>query len=359
MKLLYQIGDIPLYGSIVASDGDVSLGEDRSWEIKDTPFTGTGSTYNHLPIGRRIPEKSDVKVEGTLVSTSHQGFLHTLSRLKALGGLRDVPMIVLETQHPSPGQSVRWLVAYGTVTDIDDSSEYGEDVNGFYQKQLSLTMKVDPVWRPMIRYYWEYRPIYSQIPALFADEGAQAGTDTIFAQPMRMSLVNNKNFFQKWGDTYSALAPEAWAIMYSDGGGYGHDYIPFGSYYLNSEESLWAAPPQAIYAATNLLPQGYLTIETTNALTSYVAELDLESLDSQLQNRGHTGLYVSDELYFGATDPFCSFIKRDGEVLTNFVPQWVYTGLYPGELASGYNKVRVYGTNTTGKFAANILYGTY
>lgn len=359
MKLLYQIGDIPLYSSIVVSDGDVSLDEGRSWEIKETQFTGTGSFYNHLPIGRRIPEKTTIKVSGTLISTGHQGFLHTLSRLKAIAGLRDIPMIVLETQHPSPGQAVRWLYTTGTVTDIDDSSEYSEDVSGFYQKKLELTMSVDPVWRQLLRYYWEYRPIYSQVPALFAEDGAQAGVDTIFAQPNKMSMVNDRYFFQNWGNIYSELAADAWPIMYREGGGYGHDYQPFGSYYFNSDEALWSAPPRAMYVATNLLSQGTLHIDTTNALTRYIAELDLESLNTQLENRGYTGLYESDELYFGNTDPFCSFIKRNGVILENFVPQWVYTGLYPGEVATGYNKVEIYGTNTTGRFASNILYGSY
>lgn len=360
MKFVYQIGDVPLYGNLVSSDGNVSLNEDRSWAIKETEFTGTGTKFNFLPLGRRIPETTSIEIEGTLVSTNYQGFLHTLSRLKTLGGLRDIPLITFEVQQPTlTTEPIRWLVTYGTITDINDTSEYGDNINGMFEKKLSLKMTISPVWRPMLRYYWEYRPIYTMIPPLFITENYQAGTDTIFAQPNKMSGIQPNNYFQIWPATYSDLSTEAWASIYQENGGFGFDYVSFQTFYFNAAAERWSAPPTAKYVATSLLPQGTLHIETTNAYTTFVAELDLESLNLQLVNRGYFGLYVSDEIFFGNTDPFCSFIRRNGAIIADFVPQWVYTGLYPGEVTSGYNKVNVFGLNTTGKFAANILYGSF
>jgi hypothetical protein len=359
MKLVYQIGDVPLFGSIVASDGDVSLSEDRSWETKETAFTGTGGTFNHLPVGRRLPERVTVSIEGSLTSSQAQSYLHTLSRMKSKGGLRDVVLIALEVYATGSANTVRWLQTKGTITDVKDMSEYGEDVDGFYQKKLSIQMNVDPTWYPLMNWYWEYRPIRTYVPPIFANELAQAGVDNIFAQPKTFGAIDNKNYFQSWPDTYSALAPSAWGYMYQNGGGFGYDYRPFQTFYFNSEEKQWSAPPIAKYALKSLLPQGTITVETTSSETVHTATLDLASMDLQLTNSGFDGLQPGDEVFFGNVDPFCSFVRRNDVLLAEFVPQWEYTGLYPGEVATGYNKVRIYGTNTTGKFAVNIKYGSY
>ncbi len=214
-------------------------------------------------------------------------------------------------------------------------------------------MKVDPVWRPLLRWYWEDRPVlsYTGIPT------SQNGTDIMFAQPQRYTDVSEHNYFQQWPDTYSRLSPAMWPYLYQRGLGYGTDYAQFKSFYVNAVEHRWAGPPTAFYAFTSLLNEGTLSINVTNSATTFYSSIDLSDLDSQLVDRGLSGLFNSDVLYVGNTDPFCSYIMRSGAILTNFVPQWDYMSGYPGELMSGLNRIDIVGDGTPGKFAANIAFG--
>ncbi len=350
MKMVYQIGQVPLYGSLVNA---IELSEDRKWIVKETPFQQVSGWFNHTPYGRRLFERVDVSIKGTLTSNGNQQFMHLMSRLKARGGLREVPLIVFELQGLEKNPYIRWLYTTGTISNIDDQSSYGETEEGFLLKEFTVTMKIDPVWRPLLRWYWEDRPTFSAVQS----PAAQNGTDTLFAQPMRFQEIGQENYFQQWGDDYSALAPEMWPYLYQRGNGYGTDYAAFRSFFVNSVEYIWAAPPLSFYAFKNLLGQGTLRIKVENSETTQWSTLDLGLLNTQLINRGQMGLLPADELFAGATDPFCCWIRRNGVTLANFVPQWNYEGAYPGELMAGLNRVTIDGYNTTGSFAANIMFG--
>lgn len=343
MKFVYQIGQVPLYGTLV---NDIDLSEDRTAVVKETQFQQSSGWFNHVPYGRRLLERPSVTIKGTLVNN----FLHTASRLKALLGLREVPLIVFEKQH---GSIVRWLFTTGTVESVDDNSHYGEDFSGNYLKEISLKMKVDPTWSPLLSWYWENRPNYTRVQA----PTTQVGVDTIFAQPERFEQIPLKNYYQQWPDTLSKYTPFAWPYLYQRDKGYGTDYAPFRTFYVNSSEEMWAAPPRAFYAFTKLLGQGTLTITVTRGDLVFTSSIDLAATNTQLINRGLNGLMAIDEMFVGLTDPFCCWISRNGSALANFVPQWTYTGAYPGEVFTGLNEIVISGLNTTGQFAANIQFG--
>jgi hypothetical protein len=351
MKMIYQIGRVPLYGSLV---NDIELSEERSWIVKRTQFQQTGGYFDHTPYGRRLFDDTDVSASGSITSKGNPQFLHLMSRIKALGGERDVPIIVFELQDIGGDPSIRWLITYGNVVSVEDTSAYGaENDEGFYWKDFSIKMKIQPEWRPLLRWYWEDRPAqaFTGLPT------AQNGIDTLFEQPQRYSEISEFNYFQQWDDALSELATEMWPYLYQRGLGYGSDYAAFKTFYINSVEHVWAAPPTAFYAFTDLLPQGSISITVESASIIQTSSLDLEALDGQLTDRGLSGLFASDEIFVGNTDPFCSFILRSGQIITSFVPEWTYDSIYPGELTVGLNKIAVAGDNTTGKFAANIKFG--
>lgn len=350
MKMIYQIGDVSLFGSLV---NDIELSEERAWDAKRTFFQQTGGYFDHTPMGRRLFNDTEITAKGTLTSLNNQEFLHVMSRIKSLGGQRRVPLIVFELQDLKNNPYIRWLYTYGQITNVEDSSAYGEKDDGFWLKDISIKMKIDPVWRPLLRWYWEDRPVLSYSAAATA----QNGTDTMFAQPQRYSNIGKTQYFQQWSDTYSKLSPSMWPYLYQRGLGYGSDYAQFKSFYVNAVEHRWAGPPNTFYAFTSLISQGTLSITVTNKQVSFTSTLDLSAVDTQLYNRGLRGLFNSDEIFVGNTEPFCSFIRRGSSIVANFVPQWSYGGAYPGELMSGLNKIDVVGTGTPGKFAANIAFG--
>lgn len=358
MRILYQIGTVPVFGALVSADGqDISLSEDRSWQIKKTAFVGTSASFSHLQPGQRILETTKVPISGHLQSTPTQDLLHIISRLKARGGLVDIPIVIVELSESQ--NTLRWLYTTGTVTDIKDTSNYSETLDGILVKELSIEMEIDPIWKPVLKWYWEYRPIRTLIPALFAQDLAQAGIDNLFNIPTTFGNDFRDHYFQPWGDDYSALSPTAWGYLYEDGVGYGTDYDEFGTFFFNSDERVWSAPPRAMYALRYLIPQGTVQIETANADVTFTASLDLDALHLQLIDSGFDGLLEGDEIFFGDTDPFCSFIRRNDTILEGIVPQWEYVGAYPGEVQTGYNRVTLSGNGTTGQFAVNIRYGAY
>jgi hypothetical protein len=350
MKFVYQIGRVPLFGALV---NDIEIDESRDWSVKQTAFQQSSGYFTHTPVGRRMASDVDVSISGSLDSKAI-GFLHTTAMLKSLGGLRDIPLIVFDMGHmPSQSPSVRWLFTTGTITKVDVKSSYGEDVSGFYRQNFSITMKIDPVWQPLLRGYWEDRPIDTRSAIV----SARAGIDNIFAHPEFMKSVEKNKYFERWGDDLSKYDPGMWPYIYEKGTGYGTDWAPFRSFYVYSNDMQWAAPPVAKYVLKNLLPQGSITVTVNHEVVDYVSTLNLATLHTSLVNKGLSGLFPTDEVYFGSTAPFPSFIRRNDAILS-ITPVWESQSSYPGELLTGLNKITISGSDTTGKFAANIRFGS-
>lgn len=350
MRFVYQIGRVPLFGALV---NDIEMDEGRDWSVKTTEFQQSSGYFTHTQLGRRTFSPVNVSIVGD-IDTYKIGFLHTASMLKALGGLRDVPLIVFELGHiPSQNPSVRWLYTTGSITKAEEKSKYGNDVKEFYTKSVSLTMRIDPVWKPLLGSYWESRPVDTRSSIITT----RHGFDTMFYLPKDLDEVRKDRYFERWGNTLSQYDPSTWPYMYEKGTGYGTDWDYFKSFYVYSNESQWPAPPSAHYAFTQLLPQGTLSIVVTNSVTTFTSTLDLTSLNTQLNNAGLSGLMASDEIFVGDTAPFPCFIRRN-EAILNVTPRWTSQSGYPGELMSGLNKVTISGNNTNGKFAANIEFGS-
>lgn len=341
MKWVYQIGDVPLFGSLV---DDIEISESRSWSAKRTFFQQTSGYFDHVPEGRRFFEAANADIKGKLSSKDNRMFLHIMSRVKAMSGLRDMPLIVCEVQSLDIDPTVRWLITRGTVTSVDDSSAYGSEDDQYYLKDFSIKMQIDYAWRPLLGWYWEDRPATS----FSMNPTTQNGLDNMFILPRDYADITKTNYFQEWGDDYSRLEPFVWPLLYQGGKGYGADYTAFRSMYINAVEQIWAAPPVTLYAFTDLLPQGELSI-TANGR---VSTLDLYDLDGQLLDRGLEGLFPSDEIFAGSEN----FIRRNGSILA-LIPEWDYDDAAPGELRSGMNYVTVAGDNTTGRFAINSIFG--
>lgn len=346
MKFIYQIGNVPLFGAL---NNVVRLNEKRAWVVQQTKFQQTGGQFTHTPKHRRISDNAPISIEGTLTTNSHQHFLFTSSRLRAIGGFKDVPLIVFETYN---NKTIRWLYTTGSITDIDETSEYGESDGGFYLRDISIQMIVDPSWRPLLSSYWESRQIteYKQFPT------AQAGIDNLFIHPQLVDSVYEQKergfYFQKWDSSLSSLSPMMWPYLYT-GNGYGEDYGPFRSVYVLASEFAWPGQANAIYAFTGLEPQGMLTMQVND----FISTLNLETLNSSLVARGLAGLQKSDEIFVGNTTPYNGFIRRVSGVVNNFVPQWTDDNLYPGALNPGLNHITFSAEGSVGKVAMNIEFG--
>lgn len=346
MKFIYQIGNVPLFGAL---QNDVSLNEKRSWIVQQTKFQQTGGQFTHTPRDRRIPDSAPISIEGTLTTTSHQHFLFTSSRLRAIGGFANVPLIVFETYN---NKTIRWLYTMGSITDVDESSQYGESDGGFYLRDISIQMVVDPSWRPLLAPYWESRQVteYKHFPT------TQAGVDNLFIHPQLVDTVYEQKergfYFQKWDSSLSALSPMMWPHLYT-GNGYGEDYAAFRSVYVMASEFAWPGQSNAIYAFTGLDQTGTLTLQVND----FTATLDLADTNTALIARGLAGLQKSDEIFVGNTTPYNSFIRRSSGVISNFVPRWTDNNVYPGALNPGLNHVTFSGNGTVGKAAMNIEFG--
>ena len=144
---------------------------------------------------------------------------------------------------------------------------------------------------------------------------------------------------------------------------------------------VWNAPPRSMYYFGDFWvnqgvlyakysggpsPYGTLGIQVTGVLNTgweveNSATLDLEDLDTNLANDGHTGILEHDRIIVGLTAQGGGWYLRrevDGsyKVLDTYVP-WQYDGYYPGQTYAGHNIVNA--TGPAGEHAYLHVFRSY
>jgi hypothetical protein len=373
MIVLYQIGDVPVFHTFCGIDGNpISFDTPRDWKYPEEELSGVGGSISYLPLTRTLPQRPQFKITGNIKATAPYPVTRTMNALTALGGRRNIPIIAFQLENPMQNDekvsSLIWLVTDCTITGVEPTNSYNDNSAGhvFEYGQLSLTLKAGMVWKALSPWLWEYRDPLDYIVNPYSDENSQIGVDNYFHHPQQFSDLRECFYFYRWQNALSRYNPTFWGLAFSGGipGGYGSNFVDFGTYEFYSDPQLWNAPPSSVYAFTGLRPTGSISITTRKATGLFTAQyvdeqstLSLSDLDDDLATAGYGGLQESDIVFTGAMAPFPGFVYRDGARLMGFSPKWSYQGSYPGETTQGYNTVLFGSKDTTGQVAFLHEYG--
>lgn len=375
MLLIYQIGDVPLFFDLLAkSDDSVSLKTSRDWKVPFADFNGvSGQTFVGDPY-RPVVEAQKITISGLFVADDGVSPEKLLRGLHSLGGVPQVPIIAIRYEEclhvdatrccASCNPTLDWIVNYGIITSIKGDSEYQNTKQswGSSVADLNITMQIGTKWKELSQYEWDYRNDKTLNP--FSQPQTVLTNSWI---PQSFDGLRRQYFFYKQDSGGAKYDPSYWGLKYSKSyGGNGSDFVDAGKYPFFVDPQMWSAPPNSVYAITNLLStSGSVSLKVRRSTGAFSSNerfeestLDLAQLNTDLFNSGYGGLYASDTIITGYANPFPGFILRDGNIL-NTKPRWSYQGLYPGETGIGYNEVSISAAGNPIQFAYLHDYGMY
>lgn len=371
MYLLYQLGNVQLWDSLKGVGGKgVSINLETQWKSPDTQFPGVGGRQSYLPMTRSILDDPDIVIDGSVTATPHSSIDQTISRIQSFSGRRNIPIIIYQLEDRTPEEattdiSIRWLINYGIVTKVSQKSSYNDSATDFDSGAISVTMKLQRYWQALSPWHWEYRSGNQPIIDPASVINAQQSFDKLFNIPQTFGELVPHSFFYRWQNELSTYNTAYWAKRF-DGreGGEGFDFREMGTIEFYSPPELWNGPPSPAYAFTNLEDTGILKITARRFTGLFQSDflyedstLDLEALDAALFTAGLDGLLKTDIVFTGLLDPVPGFVYRENARLTVPVPEWAYSGLYPGELSPGYNEIQISVEESDGLMAALFTFG--
>ncbi len=374
MLLIYQIGDMPLFFDLrCEADDSISVKSGRDWRTPSVEFSGvSGSTFVGDPY-KPVAEAQKLDISGTFICDEGVSSERLFRHIHSLGGIAQMPVVALRYEQCNHVDSISccskcnptldWIVNYGIITGIKSSSDYFNTKKPYSTglADITITMQMGSKWKQLSKYEWDYRIGKSQNPFTPTQVASTPFLPETFAGLFR------DRFFFKLDTTLSRYDPTYWGIKYADSyGGIGSDYGDVGTFVMVSDPETWSAPPNSVYAFTNLLnleESLSISVRRSRGLfdTSERIEestLDLGTLNTDLLNGGYGGLYASDTIITGFANPFPGFVLRDTVVL-DVRPRWIYPGLYPGETSIGYNQITVAAAGNPAKFAFLHDFGMY
>lgn len=370
MYVLYQIGDVNLYDSLLGFNGDpVSAELSYAWGNPLTTFEGGGTQY-HSPLTRSLPEPVEFEVKGKLFQTPYLRVSQLKTRIRSFAGRRNIPVIVFHYEEGECDPEIRWLIGYGIITETSNNHTYHSQENNanFITQDIELTVVLQQPFVQLSSWFWELRDIQERLLDPYSSQASQAGLNR-FSHPQHFEDIPPNYYFVRWQEPDTAYNPTFWGMknLYEMSyGGYSSDFIagPHELFLYASEDS-WAISPRVIYAFTGLTALGEISIETEmktglyrNETLSTVSSLDLVQLDIDLSNIGYGGLLLDDVVYTGATNIQPGFVERYGESLEGIRPRWDYEFSYPGEIPAGASWIRFSSYLTDTQVAYSIDFRT-
>lgn len=369
--IIYQIGDYPIFNHMVGvGENPVGFEDSLQWRIESDNLSNVSGQYMAGRYSSPLLAPRKIKLVGGFENDENGTSDQKLNRLAGFGGRVNVPVIAFEYHEPTDDVSVpsiNWLLTHMTIEGVDRATNYiTREAVQLSARQITVAAQQQTAWRRLSPWFWEYRQS-APVNNPFDRANQQEGLDNRFYHPSKLASLSKRGFFRFWGDDLVRYAPSFWAKKYSDGitGGLGadFDYLPLRVQLFPPFQD-WNAQPLSLYAFTSLLGQGELTITVDRMADvftpeTYSSSLDLAEVDSQLNSLGYSGLLEEDVLIAGRCSPFPSFILRDGEVLSGFIPRWEYRGTIPGELSAGPNQITFTCEGVAAQAAYLIDFGVY
>lgn len=372
MLYLYQVGHVPLYNILQASENAVELDTGRTWRNPTSVLTGISGDVSNLALGRSLLNNKEVTIKGDIIEGYPYPKEQVLNELMSLGGHKNVPIIVFDyrqsdVKDSSPCRcddiSIQWYVAYGTITSVDRKAVWvgksGEDSH--HMIPITITMSFSAIWEVLNEDYWEYRLPTDRLTSPFAYTQQRSQATKTFEHPATLRRIRTGGYFFKWSDDLSINNPTYWGEKHKNKlTGVGTSFIRQGVFNVYAPELRFSAPPLSYYAFTNFSnpSQGSLYIDVRRNLGNYhtkkldtVSSLDILTLNTDLNNLGFDKLYQSDIIIAGSVNDLPSIVIREGRVLANAKPRWSYYGGFVGECGAGYNQIRIYSTGTNAEIA--------
>ena len=372
MLFPYQIGDTPLYSFFSGRDDEgITLSVDPKWRFSEITFTGRRGVHLTNPATYALSDLPDFEVSGTILARDSAHAQWIQSAVNSLGGRINIPLIVFRYENPlKQGEcsELDWLYADAIILSSELEYNYG-GTEASQWGHLSLSLKISgkllaPFAR-MPKWVWEYRSYQERVQDPFAESGSSSPNNTFF-HPTEYHHLQREGHFVRWLHPDTLLDTSYWGVKYfqDTSGGVGEDFGDFKSVFYYANPQLWSALPQALYAFTELLPYGSIQIDVQQSTGFFANDdfiessiLDLAQLDTDLNSAGYGGLFNSDLIYTGAVTPYPGFIVRNGVILSDIRPRWLYTGEYPGIVKNGATNVNIQAVLTAGKMAYLFDYG--
>jgi hypothetical protein len=363
MKHIYQIANIPLHWHVQTQMHEPGTSmRGSSLELFNSPGY-------ILPESQWLHDQQEVELEGALLGTSRYRADEMLQNLRRLVG-RPVDIIAYDFLDPKKSYGcgclcpsdteLVWLHNYGVISEASIRQRDPSDI-----ADLTISLEFQGFWEPINPYLWyfesEPEDVFSPRVLDFSS-GYEQHTDyyptpgQIWKRCADCQMWVRKNL----SDREFLYSPESWSGYFSKNWGLGIGKVdqPMGWYSYANDMKLWGAPPRVMLSFEGMsleFPEVRInaTSEDVWGTRDFDTVVDLNQLDSDLDDAGYTGLEAGDQLLIGSFMNTPGYVVRAGERL-DFTPVVQYEGWYPGFLLPGRSKFFVYPSNT-GTFSYQII----
>lgn len=345
---VYQIGDFPIFNNVRGVDRDsFEIETSRAWRIGTQQLPGVSGVVRHNDPTKPLSSSSSISVNGAFVFGEGGSIDYYINHLMRLGGINSLPIIGMwYEEQPDCEAELRWFYARGAVLTVERSSELlDQDGTGTMVQPFSVDIEIDPTWRFLSEWLWEYRT--APIVGVLSNTKQWQTWAAKFSHPQKLNQLSTNGSFYFWGDDWVQYAPDFWSYKYSQNnhGGIGSSFGPAGITEFLTTPLTYSAPPHSVYAFTGLSNVGEIILQVnrqSGVFGDYVVEqaiADLSQIDLDLNTLGFTGLNSNDIIITGDVFPSPGFVLRNNEIIDGYVPSWEFSTRYVGETGYGHNIV--------------------
>lgn len=316
---------------------------------------GVMTTFTQV---RQLPEPQEVSIEGTITCEDCLSVNEQINLLMSMGG---IPYIDVIGYLPNPccgsgscsqcndclsGHPVQWVTTRGMITNIERAATLEDrKLHSAHAAPVMIEMTLDPYWYPLDKFQWQVIRGTTEVDLSGLVTALQHDSAHLPYAPG--NFVFRKKVYSDWHMVYR---PEMWTNSFFNPDEF--TVSPYQSdtymYRVLPNRRRWNAPPCSVYAFRNLAPTGLLVIKVESEIgpgqiVYRTTALNLEALNTLLQQRSLTGLTPADTVY--ATDT----LHTPGFILRNNIPllyqgkliklEWSYPDEYPGQLIGRRNVV--------------------
>ena len=258
MIILQQIGDVPIFGSVVGNDGSgLKLNRPYSWNNPLSEITGVEAVVSQLPASTSLAESNTLKLDGMVLATNYQSVDGTIESLKYVSGRQNTKVIGFMLQSVPAGidedlrmlSDLQWLENDCVLSDIKVTSEWGTG-NSDVGLKISFTLSLGLTWRGLSDLYWEYRSPNLRYDNPYSIDISPLTPQNRFIHPQTFGDIETNNYFFRWPNNLSAMSPAVWGEKYSGNlDGMGSDYASFGITNVFADPLRWQSV-SSVYAFT-------------------------------------------------------------------------------------------------------------
>lgn len=359
---IYQIGNVALGTFASPEMAGVKLSIPR--EFRGETFQAANSPVTTFTNALQLPKPMEVSIEGTIVRRNCNSVTDQFNAIKSVGGRPYIDVIAFvpnvccgtaegcsECGDCQSDHCANWITTTAFIGKIEEEYELEdlESINPTLMMPLEIDATFTTYWYPLNPYLWETYSsggIVDGFRSIVTPYNSSFPCKPPFPKLNKADLLFNK---KRYSNALALYDVDLWGSMYSEFNARGRGWKNWTSYKVSPSIKVWNAAPASIYAFTNLPASGEIEILVESEIapweiTEYTSTLDLEEVDTMLNDFGYTGLLEDDIIYVTDSTYSPGFILRNGILLTTsegqpLKPIWNYSYTFPGQLLSVNNRV--------------------